>query len=116
MADGCKDELTPHMPQLHPFLLQQLVGPESLPQLRCIAAWTLARYASWAVDQANAHNWGGDGSLVGQVAEAIVGRVLDPNRKVPIATCSAMGVFVETAGDLMRLYLEPVYRILMQAL
>ena len=30
IADGCKDKLTPHMPQLHPFLLQQLVGPESL--------------------------------------------------------------------------------------
>ncbi len=116
IADGCKDKLTPHMPQLHPFLLQQLVGPESLPQLRCIAAWTLARYASWAVDQANAQNGGGDGSLVGQVVEAIVGRVLDPNRKVQVATCSAMGVFVEAAADLMRPYLEPVYRILMQAL
>jgi len=53
---------------------------------------------------------------VGQVAEALVKRVLDPHKKVQIATCSALGVFVEAAGDLMAPYLEPVYRILMQAL
>jgi len=121
VADGCKDELAPHLPQLHPFLLQQLNSPESVPQLRCIAAWTLARYASWAVDQANNLPGGngangGDPSLVGQVAEALVNRMLDPHKKVQIATCSALGVFVEATGDLMAPYLEPVYRILMQAL
>ncbi|KAL7541029.1 hypothetical protein ACHAXR_010576 [Thalassiosira sp. AJA248-18] len=113
IADGCKDDLTPHLPKLHPFLLQQLMAPESLPQLRCIAAWTLARYASWTVDQMNN---GGDASLVGQVASAIVGRMLDPHKKVQIALCSALGVFVEATGDLMTPYLEPVYGTLMQAL
>lgn len=118
IADGCRADLAPHMPQLHPFLLQQLRAPESLPQLRCIAAWTLARYASWTVDQTNAANEGkgGDPSLVGQVAEALVERLLDPHRKVQVATCSALGVFVEATGELMTPYLEPVYRTLMQAL
>ncbi len=36
IADGCKAELTPHLPQLHPFLLTQLTSPESIPQLRCV--------------------------------------------------------------------------------
>ena len=114
IADGCKEELTPHLPQLHPFLLTQLTAPESLPQLRCIAAWTLGRYASWTVDQMHAD--AGDKSLVGRVAEALVGRMLDRHKKVQVAVCSALGVFVESAGDLMTPYLEPVYRTLMQAL
>ena len=118
IADGCKAELTPHLPQLHPFLLTQLTSPESIPQLRCIAAWTLARYASWVADQAqNAEqNGGGDPSLVGQVAEAIVSHMLDPYKKVQIATCSAMGVFVQAVGELITPYLEPIYNIFAQAL
>ena len=34
IADGRRDILVPHLPRLHPFLLQQLNGPDSLPQLR----------------------------------------------------------------------------------
>ena len=61
IADGCKAELTPHLPMLHPFLLRQLTAAESMPQLRCIAAWTLARYASWTVDQLEMSDGGGGG-------------------------------------------------------
>ncbi|KAL3760925.1 hypothetical protein ACHAWU_009604 [Discostella pseudostelligera] len=116
IADGCKVELTPHLPQLHPFLLTQLTSPESIPQLRCIAAWTLARYASWTADQLHNAHQGGDPSLVGQVAEALVSHMLDSHKKVQIATCSAMGVFVEAVGELITPYLEPIYKIFAQAL
>ena len=46
IADGCKAELMLHLAVLHPFLLCQLTLAESMPQLRCIAAWTLAGYPS----------------------------------------------------------------------
>eukprot|EP00970_Alexandrium_tamarense_P009176 scaffold1812_cov181-Alexandrium_tamarense.AAC.8 len=114
IADGCKAELTPHLPQLHPFLLTQLTAPESLPQLRCISAWTLGRFSSWTLDQMN--DDAGDHSLVGRVAEALVGRMLDSHKKVQVAVCSALGVFVESTGELMVPYLEPVFRTLMEAL
>jgi len=116
VADGCGAGMTPHLPMLHPFLLAQLTAPESLPQLRCIAAWTLARYAGWTRDQANSQEQGGDPSLVGQVAEALVGRMLDPHRKVQVAICSALGVFAESVGDLVTPYLQPIYAVLVQAL
>ena len=58
----------------------------------------------------------GNQGLIGQVAEAIVGRMLDPYKKVQIASCSALGVFAETVGELLTPYLEPIYQILMQAL
>jgi hypothetical protein len=62
IANGCKAELTPHLPVLHPFLLRQLTAAESMPQLRCIAAWMLARYASWTVDHLETHNGRGGGT------------------------------------------------------
>lgn len=109
ISDGCMAEITPHLPQLHPFLLSQLTSSDSLPQIRCISAWTLGRYASWTVTA-------DDPSLVACSIEALVGRLLDRNRKVQVATCSALGVYVEAAGDLMTPYLEPVYRVLMNAI
>lgn len=109
ISDGCLTELTPHLPQLHPFLLSQLTSPDSLPQLRCISAWALGRYASWTVTAA-------DPSLVACSIEALVGRLLDRNKKVQVAICSALGVYVEAVGELMTPYLEPVCRALMDAL
>merc|ERR1719482_2551881 len=43
-------------------------------------------------------------------------RALDPNRRVQVAMCSSFGVLVETAGDLLVPYLEPVYGTLAKAL
>ncbi|KAL7528235.1 hypothetical protein ACHAWF_002487 [Thalassiosira exigua] len=118
IADGCGEDLAPHLPRLHPFLVGELTGPDRIPQLRCIAAWTLGRYASWAAEQTGTANNGGEGdaSLVGRVAEALAGRMLDPHRRVQVATTSALGVLVETAGDLLVPYLEPVYGVLVRAM
>jgi transportin-1 len=114
IAEGCKDELARHLPQLHPFLLNQLSSSDSLPQLRCISAWTLGRFSSWVVDQM--HDEKGDKALIGRVAEALVGRLLDRNKKVQVAVCSALGVFVESTGELMIPFLEPVFRALVKAM
>jgi hypothetical protein len=96
---------------LHPFLLHQLTATESMPQLRCIAAWTLARYVLWTVDQLEMRGGegGGGASLVGQVAKAFTLRMLDQHKKVQIASCLVMGVFAEVAGDHLTPYLEPIY-------
>jgi hypothetical protein len=59
VANGCKVELTPHLLVLHLFLLPQLTAAESMLQLRCIAAWTLARYALWTVNQLEMRDGGG---------------------------------------------------------
>eukprot|EP00956_Cyclotella_meneghiniana_P021646 scaffold39661_cov63-Cyclotella_meneghiniana.AAC.6 len=114
IAEGCQEELAPHLPQLHPFLLSQLSNSNVLPQLRCIAAWTIGRYSSWVVDQMNDDN--GDKTLVAKVAQALAGQLLDRNKKVQVAICSAFGVFVEATCELMVPYLEPVYQAFVEAM
>lgn len=110
IADGCRDEMNAHMAQLHTYLMNHLAAPEgpaTLPQVKCIAAWTVGRYASWAVEQVQT---GAQGHLLAQMTEVFIGRLNDRNRKVQVACVSAFGVVMESAGDLMAPYLEPVFQ------
>jgi len=116
IADGCRDEMNAHMAQLHSYLMNHLAAPESpatLPQVKCIAAWTIGRYAAWVVEQVQT---GAQGHLLAQLTEVFLERLKDRNRKVQAACVSAFGVLMEAAGDLMAPYLEPVFQALAWAL
>jgi len=113
IADGYGHAMTMHMNNLHPYLLNQVREECSLPQLKSICCWTLSRYVNWAVEQTVS---GTQPDLIGRMIEAILKRILDRNRKVQIAACSALGEIVEKTGDLMVPYLEPVFLTLTKAL
>jgi len=116
IADGCMHAMTPHMAQLHQYLMGLLSAPESpqsLPQLKSIAAWTVGRYAQWAIGQVQS---GAQGHLLAQMTEIFVARMGERNRRVQAACCSAFGVIVEQAGDLMVPYLEPICQSLVAAM
>lgn len=113
IADGCSKPMGLHMAQLHPFLLTQIKEEGTIPQLKSISCWTLSRYVDWAVEQTAS---GVQPNLIGIMTEAVLKRLLDTNRKVQIAACSALGVIVESSGDIMIPYLEAVFQTLVQAL
>jgi transportin-1 len=107
IAEGCGEAMAPHMSQLHPYLmdlLQMPEGPQALPQVKCIAAWTIGRYATWAVEQVQS---GVQADLLARMTEVFLIRLGDQNRRSQVSCCSAFGVVVEQAGDLMIPYLEP---------
>jgi len=89
IAAGCHDEMSQnYLPQLHPFLIQQ-IEQESLPQIRCIACWTLSRYSDWTLSNAQVFQ---------QTCSSILNLVkTDKNSKVRYAACSAFGTFVESS-------------------
>jgi transportin-1 len=108
ISDGCGEEMAAHMGQLHPYLMTLLAAPEgptTLPQVKSIAAWTISRYSAWAVEQVQN---GAQGHLLAQMTEVFLARMGDQNRRAQISCCSAFGVVIEAAGDLMIPYLEPV--------
>lgn len=113
LETGCGDELSEHLHQLHPYLMNQVTSLDALPQVVCVSCWTLGKYSHWAVEQTAS---GAQPYLVEKMTEAIVGRILYKNRKVQMASCSALGTIVENAQDLMVPYLEPIYRSLVMAL
>jgi hypothetical protein len=116
VADGCREEMSIHMGQLHPYLMTLLALPESpnnLPQVKSICAWTLGRYSPWAIEQVQT---GSQGHLLAHMTEIFLQRFGDKNRRVQIACGSAFGVLMETAGDLMIPYLEHAYQALVSAM
>ena len=116
ISDGCGEVMgTQHMTQLHPYLMDVLHSPpdRGLPQVKCIAAWTIGRYATWAVKQVQT---GAQGDLLAQMTEVLLTRLGDQNRRTQVSCCSALGVVVEHAGDLMIPYLDPMLGTLNTAL
>jgi len=115
IAEGCLDAMMDHLPQLHPFLLQQLSPdrPNTLPQLKSITIWTLSRYASWMVEQVES---GIQPGMTQQVCELSAQLMLDKNKKVQIAACSSLGVYVEHFGMHLIPFLEPLFQHFVQAI
>lgn len=116
VAEGCSEQMYPHMSQLFPYLMNLLATPEApqnLPQLKSICAWTASRYAEWVVDEAQTVS---NGHLLAQMTEVLVQRLQDKNRKVQVACVSALGELMETAGDDMAPYLHEIYPALVSAM
>lgn len=116
IADGCREEMSSHLGELYPYLMNILStpeGPQTLPQVKSIAAWTVGRYATWAVEQVQT---GVQGHLLAHMTEVLLMRLQDRNRRVQIAISSAIGVLMETAGDLMAPYLEHIYPVLVSVM
>lgn len=107
IADGCYTGITPHLPQLFPFLMQKLEDPA--PLIRSITCWTLSRYASWIVEQ------GEHEQLLKPLIEGMIKRILDPHKKVQEAACSAFCTLEEEAREELAPYLTPILQNLMFA-
>lgn len=111
MAEGCIGHLSEHLPVLIPYLLTTL--NDSRPLIRSIACWTLGRYSTWLIAP--------DSSLEHKQAyfvpalEGLLRMLLDNNKKVQEAGCSAFATLEEEAAFQLEPYLEPVLRNLVSA-
>ncbi|KAL9712234.1 hypothetical protein Ac2012v2_005312 [Leucoagaricus gongylophorus] len=110
MAEGCIEAIEPHLPTLIPYLINTLNDPK--PLVRSITCWTLGRYASWCTQPiSEAHRL----SYFIPTMEGLLRMVLDTNKRVQEAGCSAFATLEEDAGPEIAPYLEPVLRNLVFA-
>ncbi|OKL63621.1 hypothetical protein UA08_01019 [Talaromyces atroroseus] len=105
VADGCMDAVTPHLPELVPYLISLLNDPE--PVVRKITCWCLGRYSEWA-----AHVEGPNQSsqFFEPMMEGILRRMLDNNKKVQEAAASAFASLEEKSDASLIPYCEPILR------
>ncbi|KAF3392239.1 Importin subunit beta-2 [Talaromyces pinophilus] len=105
VADGCMDAVTPHLPELIPYLISLLNDPE--PVVRKITCWCLGRYSEWA-----AHLEGPNQSaqFFEPMMEGILHRMLDNNKKVQEAAASAFASLEEKSDASLIPYCEPILR------
>ncbi|KAJ7545352.1 hypothetical protein O6H91_09G116500 [Diphasiastrum complanatum] len=110
IAEGCMQGLLPHMSQIVAFLVPLL--EDQRPLIRSITCWTLSRYSKWIV-QAAGHP---DGQAqFDNVLTGLLRRILDSNKRVQEAACSAFATLEEEAAEELAPRLEPILRHLMYA-
>uniref|UniRef100_A0A6I8REM4 Transportin-1 n=1 Tax=Xenopus tropicalis TaxID=8364 RepID=A0A6I8REM4_XENTR len=88
IAEGCMQGMIPYLPELIPHLIQCLSDKKAL--VRSITCWTLSRYAHWVVSQPP------DMYLKPLMTE-LLKRILDSNKRVQEAACSAFATLEEEA-------------------
>lgn len=88
IAEGCMTGMIPHLPELIPYLINCLSDKKAL--VRSITCWTLSRYSHWVVSQPH------DTYLKPLMSE-LLKRVLDSNKRVQEAACSAFATLEEEA-------------------
>jgi hypothetical protein len=131
MAEGCLDGITPHLPTLVPLLLSTLADPKVRaflrqaglasssadptlwlplvqPLVRAITCWTLGRYSSWCVNASTTAE--AQAQFFLPTMEGLLKAVLDNNKRVQEAGCSAFATLEEEAGARLQPFLDPIIR------
>ncbi|RVX74266.1 hypothetical protein B0A52_02098 [Exophiala mesophila] len=109
IAEGCMEAVSPHLPELVPFLISRLSDEE--PVVRQITCWCLARYSEWAASlEAPADRQ----RFFEPMMEGLLQRMLDQNKKVQEAGASSFASLEEKSGDKLKPYVEPILRQFME--
>ncbi|CAG8510126.1 25561_t:CDS:10 [Gigaspora rosea] len=111
VSEGCMEGVEPHLQNLVPYLIQTLNDPK--PLVRSITCWTLGRYSRWCVNPSSTPQ---DRSKYFEpLLVGLLHRVLDNNKRVQEAACSAFATLEEEACELLIPYLDPILRNLVFA-
>lgn len=106
VAEGALSGMVPHLPSLVPYLVERM--SDSHPMVRSITCWTMSRYTNWVMQSPQERNFG---MVVGGLLKCI----LDNNKRVQEAACSAFATLAEGAGLELVPYLDQILTTLVQA-
>jgi transportin-1 len=93
IAEGCMTGMIQHLPELIPYLVVCLIDKKSL--VRSITCWTLSRYSHWVVSTATSSS--SHEEYLKPLMTELLKRVLDTNKRVQEAACSAFATLEEEA-------------------
>lgn len=110
IAEGCINGLFPHLREIVAFLVPLL--DDKFPLVRSITCWTLSRYSKWIVQGAG-HLEGHD--QFDKVLTGLLRRILDSNKRVQEAACSAFATLEEEAAEELAPRLELILQHLLCA-
>ncbi|KAL6501642.1 Transportin-1 [Orobanche gracilis] len=110
IGEGCINGLYPHLFEIIGFLIPLL--DDKFPLIRSISCWTLSRFSKYIV-QVTAHQVGRD--QFDKVLMGILRRILDDNKRVQEAACSAFATLEEEAADELAPRLDIILQHLMWA-
>ena len=109
VAEGCMEAITPHLPDLVPYLISLLNDVE--PAVRVITCWALGRYSGWASQLENPHD---KKSFFEPMMEGILNRMLDKSKRVQESAASAFANLEERASKELTPYCAPIIQQFVQ--
>lgn len=110
VSEGCMSGMMPNLPNVLPHLLRCLVDPH--PLVKTISCWTLGRYARWICDppaeQATSEQAYQEhlNAYLSPTIRGLLQMMMENNKRVQEAGCSAIAVLEEEAGDKLMAYLS----------
>ncbi|KAK6590609.1 importin beta like ARM repeat alpha superhelix [Cryptosporidium xiaoi] len=109
IARGCLGGLSPFLPKVLNYLFR--LTNDSKPLIRSISCWCISRFAPWL-----AHQQGQP--ILSDAVRALLTRVLDPNKRVEEAACSATATFIEDSTQSLSLipFLDEIIETISRAL
>lgn len=110
IAFGCMDCLVPFLPRVMELLLKLCQSPK--PLVRSISCWCSSRFSQWIC---NDHMNPQREQVLRSVLQALLQRVLDKNKRVQEAGCSAFATLEEEARHQLVPYLPDIVQTLVKA-
>ncbi|KAL7150279.1 hypothetical protein ABFS83_05G100900 [Erythranthe nasuta] len=110
IGEGCIIGLYPHLSEIIAFLIPLL--DDKFPLIRSISCWTLSRFSKYIV-QGTAHQEGHE--RFDKVLMGLLQRILDDNKRVQEAACSAFATLEEEAAEELAPRLDIILQHLMAA-
>ncbi|KAL8543780.1 hypothetical protein ACS0TY_004364 [Phlomoides rotata] len=109
IGEGCINGLYPHLPEIIAFLIPLL--DDKFPLIRSISCWTLSRFSKYIIKTIS--HQGHDN--FNKVLMGLLQRILDDNKRVQEAACSAFATLEEEAGEELAPRLDVILQHLMAA-
>ncbi|KAL4609820.1 hypothetical protein ACB092_08G008400 [Castanea dentata] len=110
IAEGCINGLYPHLSEIVTFLIPLL--DDKFPLIRSISCWTISRFSKFIVEGIG-HQKGYE--QFDKVLMGLLRRILDTNKRVQEAACSAFATLEEEAAEELAPRLEIILQHLMCA-
>ncbi|CAA0820530.1 Transportin-1 [Striga hermonthica] len=110
IGEGCINGLYPYLSEIIAFLIPLL--DDKFPLIRSISCWALSRFSKYII-QITAHQVGHE--QFDRVLMGLLQRILDDNKRVQGAACSAFATLEEEAAEQLAPRLEIILQHLMCA-
>jgi transportin-1 len=114
IAEGCFDKLRDYLPALIPFLIAHFLTDKK-PLVRSITCWTLSRYCKWIISETLLKHNNDHSVYFAPLLKNLLDKILDKNKKVQEAACSAFATLEEEARMILVPYLKDILATLMFA-
>ncbi|KAK8958597.1 Transportin-1 [Platanthera guangdongensis] len=111
IAEGCFNGLYPLLPEIVTYLLPLL--DDKFPLIRSITCWTLSRFSKFIVQGITQQQKGRE--QFDEVLMGLLRRILDSNKRVQEAACSAFATLEEEASEELAPRLEIILQHLLCA-